>query len=92
MNIVTITQNSQKFISAKYIPTRSIFFFLGFSAIVFQAVCDHKYLFTACYVGWSESVHDGQVFSNSDLNMQISEDMFSFFLENLFICSNSFQG
>ena len=67
------------------------FFFLGFSTIVLQAFCHHKFRFTACYLGWSEPVHDGQVFSNSNLNMQLSENMFSFLLKNLFICSNSFQ-
>ena len=36
-------------------------------SIVSQALVDHEYRFTNTYVRWPGSVHDAQIFSNSDL-------------------------
>lgn len=39
----------------------------GYHSIIMQAVTDHRYCFTDIYIGWPSSVHDAQVFKNSEL-------------------------
>ena len=38
-----------------------------FHSLLLQGVCDHKLLFTDCYIGEAGSVHDACVFRRSDL-------------------------
>ena len=42
----------------------------GYHSIIIQAVADHYYCFTDIYIGWPGSVHDAQVFKNSELYMK----------------------
>ena len=39
----------------------------GFYSLVMQALVDYWYRFMDVYIGWSGSIHDAQVLTNSDL-------------------------
>ena len=39
-----------------------------YHSIIVQAVADHCYCFTDIYIGWPGSVHDSEVFKNSELH------------------------
>ena len=45
----------------------------GFHSVVLQAVCDHRMLFTDCFVGYPGSTHGARVLKNSDLFDRVGE-------------------
>jgi hypothetical protein len=45
----------------------------GFYSVVLQAVCNHKLVFTDCFVGWPGSTHDARVLRRSDLFQRIED-------------------
>jgi hypothetical protein len=46
----------------------------GFHSIVLQAICNHKLVFTYCFVGCPGSTHDARVFRRSDIYRRLIED------------------
>jgi len=57
----------------------------GYPSIILQAVCDHRMMFTDCYIGWPGSVHDSRVLENSDLKSRIDNDREKMFPDNTYL-------
>lgn len=54
-------------------------------AITLQAICDHRMMFTDCYVGWPGSVSDTRIFNNSNIYRNITQNVPYYFPNNEFI-------
>lgn len=56
-----------------------------FTATTLQAICDHKLMYTDCFVGYPSSVHDSRIFKNSPIYHKILESKKEYFPDNEFI-------
>lgn len=48
----------------------------GKTSMLLQAVCDHNYIFTDCFVGFPGSVHDARVFQKSGMLQHCKNDAY----------------
>lgn len=61
----------------------------GFHSIVLQAICNHKLVFTDCFVGWPGSTHDARVLRRSDIYTQLTERNETMPCDNSYIIRDS---
>ena len=61
----------------------------GFHSIVLQAICNHKLVFTDCFVGWPGSTHDARVLRRSDIYTRLTEGRETMLYDNSYIIGDS---
>ncbi|XP_023213243.1 putative nuclease HARBI1 [Centruroides sculpturatus] len=49
----------------------------NFHSVILQAVCNHNLVFTDCYYGFPDSVHDARVFRNSEVIQKLNDSSLS---------------
>ena len=57
--------------------------------MVLQAVCDHRMLFTDCFVGYPGSTHDARVLKYSDLYDRVGESVDLMFPNGSYVLGDS---